>query len=136
SMCDPLRRWPPRPWSEVLIEATQNAPAGSGAISRNVLWNLAGEAAPLLAGVFCIPFLIHGLGTERFGILSLAWALVSYFAILDIGLGRALTKLSADTIASGTREEIPALFWAAFTLMLVFGVASGALMAATSSWLV
>lgn len=117
-------------------QSERSALTGAGKVSRNVIWNLAGEVAPLLAAVVSIPLLIHGLGTERFGILSLAWALVGYLSVLDIGLGRALTKLAVDKLAAGITEEIAGLFWTAFALMLVLSLLGGAAMAAASPWLV
>jgi hypothetical protein len=40
-------------------------------LARNVIWNLIGNGAPILVAVFCIPILIRGLGTDRFGVLAL-----------------------------------------------------------------
>lgn len=45
----------------------------------------------MLAGIITIPFLIENLGVEKFGILSIIWALIGYFSIFDFGIGRALT---------------------------------------------
>jgi len=44
-------------------------------LARNTLLNLIGQAVPLLVGVVTVPFIIRGLGTERFGLLSLAWVI-------------------------------------------------------------
>jgi len=60
-------------------------------LARNTLLNFIGQAVPLLVGVATIPFIVRGLGTERFGFLSLAWVVLGYFAIFDLGLGRATT---------------------------------------------
>jgi len=40
-------------------------------LARNVIWNLIGNGAPMIVAVFCIPILIRGLGTDRFGVLAL-----------------------------------------------------------------
>ena len=119
-----------------MTEGTQTALKRTGAIGRNIAWNLGGETMPLLAAVVSIPLLVRGLGTERFGVLSLAFALLSYFGIFDVGLGRALTKLAADRLAVGAGEEIPTLFRTAFVMMLILSIGGGAAMAATSPWLV
>jgi O-antigen/teichoic acid export membrane protein len=63
-----------------------------GLIARNTLLNLIGLAAPLLVAILTIPYVVHGLGTDRFGLLSLAWVVLGYFTIFDLGLGRATTK--------------------------------------------
>lgn len=60
-------------------------------IRRNTLWNVTGSGLPLIAAVLCIPYLINNLGSEAFGILTLIWALIGYFSLFDLGVGRALT---------------------------------------------
>ena len=42
-----------------------------GLLARNALLNLIGQAVPLLVGVITIPFVVWGLGTERFEALLL-----------------------------------------------------------------
>ena len=90
-------------------------------LARNTLWNLAGNGAPLLVAVFSIPILIHGLGKDRFGVLTLAWALIGYASLFDIGLGRALTQLVAKKLGGGEDHEIPALAWTSLLLMAALG---------------
>lgn len=65
-------------------------------LKKNTLWNLIGTCSPYLIGVFAIPYLIKHLGLEAFGILTLIWALIGYFSIFDMGLGRALTQKIAQ----------------------------------------
>ena len=103
---------------------------------RNVLWNLLGTGAPLLVAILAIPLLIEGLGVPRFGVLTLAWMVVGYFGLFDLGLGRALTKLVAEKLGAGQDEEIPALVWTAMSLMVVLGLLGGLFVAALTPWLV
>src|SRR5208282_4630624 len=100
------------------------APAGGHRLGRNVFWNLAGSVAPGLAAVACIPILVHALGAQRFGALTIAWALIAGSGFLDFA-SIALTKLIAERIGNGRREEIPPLFWIAF----LFTAASSAMFA-------
>ncbi|MCZ7592513.1 MAG: oligosaccharide flippase family protein [Kiritimatiellae bacterium] len=65
-------------------------------MAKNTVWNLVGMCAPMAVALFAIPLLIKGLGTERFGLLSLVWMLVGYFGVFDLGLGQALTKFIAE----------------------------------------
>ncbi len=57
-------------------------------LARNVIWNLVGNGAPMIVAVFSIPILIQGLGRDRFGVLALAWALIGYASLFDLGVGR------------------------------------------------
>ena len=47
-------------------------------LTRNTLLNFFGQIVPLFVGVITIPFIVRGLGTERFGLLSLAWVILSF----------------------------------------------------------
>ena len=60
-------------------------------VLRHTFYNLLGLGLPLLAAVVTIPVLVSELGDARFGLLTLIWAVVSYFGLFDLGLGRALT---------------------------------------------
>jgi len=91
-------------------------------LTRNTLWNLLGQGAPLLAAVFAIPVLVAQLGTERFGILSLIWMAIGYFSVFDLGLGRALTQLVAGRLNTPAAAELPPLVWTALYLMTLCGL--------------
>jgi len=88
-------------------------------LARNVLLNLLGYGTPLLAALVAIPFIIKTLGTDRFGILTLAWVIIGYLGLLDLGLGRALTQLVAEKLGNDKGKEIPSLIWTAMSMMLV-----------------
>ena len=60
-------------------------------IKKDTAWNIFGSGAPLLIAIVTIPWLLKNLGAEGFGLLSLMWALVGYFSLFDLGIGRALT---------------------------------------------
>lgn len=115
----------------------QQTPLTSGRrLTYNVLWNFLGTGAPLLVAIVAIPILIQGLGTARFGILTLAWMLIGYFNIFDMGLGRALTKLVAEKIGKEQKEDIPTLIWTALVLMVGLSLFASVVLASLSPWLV
>ena len=105
-------------------------------LAKNTLWNVLGQGVPLLVALLTIPQLIQGLGIERFGVLSLAWIVIGYFSLFDMGLGRALTKLVAEKLGTGQTQEIPALVWTALVLMSVLGLMGAMVIAALAPWLV
>lgn len=94
-------------------------------ITRNALLNLAGHAAPLVAAVGLVPPLVERLGAERFGFLAIAWVLVGYFSLLDLGLGRTLSKLVAERAGTARAAELPAASRTALALTLALGLAAG-----------
>jgi O-antigen/teichoic acid export membrane protein len=95
-------------------------------LARNTLINLLGHLAPLPVALVTVPLLIAGLGTERFGILSLAWVVIGYFGLFDLGLGRAVTTLVAERIGSGRDRDIPALVWTASLPIVALGMLGAA----------
>jgi O-antigen/teichoic acid export membrane protein len=91
-------------------------------IAGNILWNLFGNCFPVIVAVVCLPMLKRGLGTERLGIMSLAWVLIGYFSLFDLGLSRALTKLVAERIAQQRQSEVASLVWTSLSLMTTVGI--------------
>jgi O-antigen/teichoic acid export membrane protein len=105
-------------------------------LARNVIWNLIGIGAPMIVAVFSIPILIRELGKDRFGVLALAWALIGYASLFDLGLGRALTQLVAKKLGAGEDREVPTLVWTSLVLMLLLGLAGALAVVLLSPWLV
>jgi len=105
-------------------------------LARNTIWNLVGQLIPLIVAIFAIPPLIRVLGTDRFGVLALAWVVIGYFSLFDLGLGRALTQLVSKKLGEVQDQEIPSLIWTALFLMLLLGIAGALFMVILSPWLV
>jgi len=88
-----------------------------------------GNVLPLLAGLTLFPMIISAYGLERFGLLTLAWSLVGYFGLFDLGLSRALTQQVSMLLA---REEdaidIAELVRTSFRLMWILGLFGGAVL--------
>ena len=78
---------------------------------KNTLWNLLGAGIPLIVALFTIPVIIAGFGTEQFGVLALIWALIGYFSIFDLGIGRAITQNIAALSPEERPGQLPGIFW-------------------------
>ena len=105
-------------------------------LARNSGLNLAGQAVPLVVALIAIPWLIRGLGADRFGVLTLVWATIGYFGLVDLGLGRALTHAVATRLGSEREGELVALGWTALALMFLLGALGAVVLAAATPWLV
>jgi len=104
---------------------------GNRVLARNAVWNLLSLVTPMVVALGTIPALIRTLGTDRFGILTLAWMLIGYCSLFDLGLGRALTRLVSEGFG---RRNLACAVWTALVLMLALGCA-GALIFASASGL-
>lgn len=94
-------------------------------LARNTLLNLAGQAVPLLIAVVSIPLVVRGLGPDRFGVLSLAWAVLGYFTLFEFGLSRATTKFVAEIVKRAEKARLGQLVWTSLLLHVVFGIVGG-----------
>jgi len=93
-------------------------------IKSKVFLNFSSTVLPMAVGLLTIPMLIAGMGIERFGMLSIAWMIVGYFGVLDMGLGRALTQRVAYKIGSGELHHIKALVLVSLSVVLILGLLS------------
>ena len=111
------------------LSAAPNAVAGShhemaadlapgSLLARSTIWNLIGYAAPLLVAVVVIPYLIRRLGTAEYGVLTIAWGIVGYFGVFDMGLSNAVTKFVAERIGRDAPGEINDIFHTGLGLLL------------------
>ena len=105
-------------------------------LARNTAWNLVAQGAPLAVALFAIPTLLHAIGVERFGVLTLVWALIGYTSLFDLGLGRAMTKLIADRLGRGEPATIAPLFWTGLLLMTAIGMVGTVIVLLIAPWLV
>lgn len=105
-------------------------------LTRNSVVNLCGEVLPLLVAVAAIPFLIDGLGTDRFGVLTLTWVVLGYFGLFDLGIGRALTQVVASRFGDEETSEISVLVWTGMVMMGLLGIAGAAVVIFLSPWFV
>src|SRR5579872_6306512 len=105
-------------------------------ITKNWIVNLFGQGLPLLVGLLAVPWLLRYLGVERFGILSIAWALLGYMGQFDLGLGRATTKYVAECLGRGDARNLPGLFWTSLLSQVAFGVIAAFLLSMATPVLV
>jgi len=101
-------------------------------LARNTAMNLVGRIAPLLVAVVTMPYVIRRLGPDRFGLLALAWMVVGYFGLFDLGIGPATTKFVAELLGKGEIEKLPELVWTALASQTCFGLVAGVLLAGVS----
>lgn len=89
-------------------------------IIKGIVWNILGRILPMGIALFTIPMIIKGLGIEKFGILTLVWAVIGYAGLFDLGLGRAVTQLISKKIGENDTAELPIIIWT--SAFILFGL--------------
>lgn len=98
---------------------------GRGIIVKNSVFNLLGQILPMLVGVITIPYIIKGIGTDGYGILSIAFLVLGYFSIFDLGLSRATVKFVAEHLSPDQIHKVPGLVWTSLSLLVGLGCLFG-----------
>lgn len=95
--------------------------------ARGLLFALVGAGAPAVLALLFIPRIAGALGTERFGILALAWTVIGYASFLHLGLGRAVARDTAarDAPHDSTLHET---VWTAALMTFTLGAVGGGLL--------
>lgn len=91
-------------------------------IGVNTLYQIGAQMAPALAAIAAIPVLLRHLGPEAYGIVTLFSTALIYFAMLDLGLGRATTRFVAQSLESGRSEDVSRYFWSSLLLLTCTGL--------------
>jgi O-antigen/teichoic acid export membrane protein len=87
--------------------------------------NVVAVVVPSLIAIFAVRVLVGQLGPSRFGVLSLAWSFIGAIGLLDLGIGRALTRyLAARTETDEARES--AVVWTSLAALFLIGIAVAA----------
>lgn len=118
-----------------MTTSSNTAERGGRALARNTIYNLLGQALPLLVGIVAIPVATHYLGAARFGLLALIWAILGYAVALDFGLGRATTKFVAEYLSQGKHAELRRVAGLTVASQTGLGVLAGIALALASGWL-
>jgi O-antigen/teichoic acid export membrane protein len=98
-----------------------------GLLARNTAFNLVGSIVPLGVALVATPYVIRGLGVERFGVLSLVWAILWYASYFDLGLTRATTKFTSEAIGKSQTKSIPAILWTSLRVQCILGTVASLL---------
>lgn len=87
--------------TEVAVTAPETR---MGKVAQHTALNIVGLAVPFLVAFLLLPVITRSLGPARFGMLGLAWAILEYLTLFDLGLNRATVKFASESIAKGRNE--------------------------------
>jgi O-antigen/teichoic acid export membrane protein len=90
-------------------------------ILGKIFWNVIGFATPLAIAAVVVPRLLALIGAERFGLLALAWGMVGYASVIDLGIGRATTQQVSGLRGGAQNHLIPDVVATAIRLTSLTG---------------
>ncbi len=93
----------------------------------NVLYVLSAKIALLALGLVTIPFVVHRLGVEAYGLYALVGVLVGYLSFLDLGTGQALVKHLTEALVHDDELGVQRLVETAATIFAVSGLVGAVL---------
>ncbi|MEI6158985.1 MAG: flippase, partial [Roseococcus sp.] len=86
------------------MSETAQARAEPRRLISGMFWNAMGRGLPLLLALALTPLLVQQMGLERWGLFTLALALVGVFGIFDLGIGPALTRGLSERMTDGAED--------------------------------
>lgn len=118
------------------MKKESRAMSNASSLSRNLLYNLSGPLLPILTAAICIPVLIRQIGTDRFGLLTIAWGLIGYFSLFDFGLGRSLTWQVSRYLGDDRQSDVSRLVRNALVLMACLSLIGSLIVAVFATGLI
>jgi O-antigen/teichoic acid export membrane protein len=109
---------------EIAGEVDKSLRSTNATVARHTTLNLVGAVVPSIISLVTVPIYLGLIGSERFGVLSLAWLLLGYFGLFDLGLGAA-TSFRIAALRDGTAAARARTFWTALVVNLGLGVIGG-----------
>jgi O-antigen/teichoic acid export membrane protein len=79
---------------------------------------------PILLALITVPIYLKLVGPDRYGVLAIAWLLLGYFGLFDLGLGKA-TTYSIAALKDAEPQARADVFWTAILTNLAMGALGG-----------
>ena len=101
---------------------TQENLTASARILKNSLFNLLAFLWPLGLLIITTPYIVSKLGTQHYGLWSLANTLLGFWGILDLGIGYATMKYVSQYYAMEDTEKMQRIIRATNSIAVMMGL--------------
>jgi O-antigen/teichoic acid export membrane protein len=117
-------------------EADRKGHASEAWLTRGAVINVLGQVVTVAVAAVAVPLLLGGLGRDRFGLLTLAWAAVGWFSVFDLGLSRATTHIVATSQTPTERAHARSVALMTIAALFGLGAIGGAVAAVATPFLI
>ena len=105
-------------------------------LARNASLGFITEIGIFLILLVVMPQVVHRLGTVLFGLFALAWVVLNYLSVFDVGISSATTKFLAEHFVRAEAEQGATLVRTSASINFMLGAGTGLLLAAMAPLLV
>ncbi len=91
-------------------------------VKKNIAGSLAIKSLSVLTSFVLVPYTIHLLSQEKYGIWITIFSIVNWFNMTDIGLGNGFRNKFAEALARNDQAEARALVQTLYSSMLLIGI--------------
>lgn len=91
---------------DVSAEDDPGVPGIAWRTLKNAVYSMIGFVWPILIALFTSPFIVHRLGTDLYGLLSIVGVTLGFFGFLDLGVGGAAVRQIAVHFERDEHEEV------------------------------
>ena len=103
---------------------------------NNAVFNVISWIIPIIFSLVFLPYIVHKIGDEEYGILTLILTVIGYFSILDLGLENAVIKYVAEYNAEGNTKKTNDVIQTTFLIYIFLGLFGGVILFSISGILV
>lgn len=75
-------------------------------LSRSVLLAVVPWLVPSVVAVVTVPITVRGLGDDSYGVVALVGAVAGYLALMQVGMGKGITRYVSMFVARGNGRAI------------------------------
>lgn len=92
---------------------------------KNALSGIIGFAWPILLALVSMPYIVHKMGNDVYGVLVLVISVLGFFAFLDLGVTNASIKYISEAYVRDDIDEIGKIIGSSLLLYLITGIGGG-----------
>lgn len=105
-------------------------------LAKNVIYNFTSQLLLIFLGLVTTPYIIHKLGNQAYGILSITLTVSGFMSLLDIKISSAVIKYISEADAQKENLQMQKLIKVSLTFYVMVGVIGAILIAGLTGFFI